>query len=49
MHKTSNWLVLPYELSGFTLDELRENRPETAGLLDKLAPHIPADSKHGAR
>jgi len=49
VHKTNDWLVLPYELSGFTLDELRENRPETAALLDRLAPHVPADGKHGDR
>jgi len=40
VHETSDWLVLPYELSGFSVDELRENRPEMAGLLERLAPHI---------
>jgi hypoxanthine phosphoribosyltransferase len=45
VHKTDDWLVLPYELSGFTIDELRENRPEMAGLFDKLAPHVRADDK----
>lgn len=45
VHKTDDWLVLPYELSGFTIDELRENRPEMAGLFDKLAPHVRADNK----
>ncbi|MGB5624379.1 MAG: phosphoribosyltransferase family protein [Woeseiaceae bacterium] len=45
VHETDDWLVLPYELSGFTIDELRENRPEMAGLFDKLAPHVKADSK----
>ncbi|MGB5256187.1 MAG: phosphoribosyltransferase family protein [Woeseiaceae bacterium] len=49
VHETNDWLVLPYELSGFTLDELRENRPESAALLDRLAPHVPADGKHGDR
>jgi hypoxanthine phosphoribosyltransferase len=28
VHETDDWLVLPYELSGQSLDELRENRPE---------------------
>ena len=41
VHKTSDWLVLPYELSGFSIDELRANRPEMAGLFDRLAPHVP--------
>ena len=45
VHETDDWLVLPYELSGFTIDELRENRPEMAGLFDKLAPHVRADNK----
>lgn len=48
VHETSDWLVLPYELSGFTLDELRQNRPEMAGLLDRLAPHVPANGKRSA-
>ncbi|MCP5091552.1 MAG: hypoxanthine phosphoribosyltransferase [Gammaproteobacteria bacterium] len=42
VHETSDWLVLPYELSGFSIDELRDNRPEMAGLLDRLAPHVKA-------
>jgi hypoxanthine phosphoribosyltransferase len=43
VHKTDDWLVLPYELSGFSIDELRENRPEMLGLFDRLAPHVKAD------
>lgn len=39
VHKTDQWLVLPYELSGFTIDELRVNRPEMSGLLERLEPH----------
>lgn len=44
VHKTSDWLVLPYEMSGFTLDELRENRPEMSSLIDRLAPHVKPES-----
>lgn len=44
VHKTDDWLALPYELSGFSIDELRENRPEMSGLLEKLSPHIKADN-----
>ncbi len=40
VHKTNDWLVLPYELSGFTIEELRKNRPEISGLLDRLAPYV---------
>lgn len=43
VHETRQWLVLPYEMSGFTLAELRENRPEMSALLDRLAPHVKAD------
>ena len=44
VHETTDWLVLPYELSGFTMDELRENRPEMAGLFDRLAPHVKSEN-----
>jgi hypothetical protein len=44
VHETADWLVLPYELSGFTIDELRENRPEMAGLFDRLAPHVKSEN-----
>ena len=39
VHETDDWLVLPYELSGQSLDELRENRPELAGIFDRLEQH----------
>jgi len=40
VHKTSDWLVLPYEMTGFSIEELRANRPEMSGLLERLAPHV---------
>ncbi len=48
VHETNEWLVLPYELSGFSIDELRENRPEMSALIDRLAPHVKTDgaSRH---
>jgi hypoxanthine phosphoribosyltransferase len=49
IHETDDWLVLPYELSGFSIDELRANRPEMAGLLDRLAPHVKTDGEPAAR
>jgi hypoxanthine phosphoribosyltransferase len=42
VHETDDWLVLPYELSGQSLEELRENRPELAGILDRLERHLQA-------
>ena len=43
VHETSDWLVLPYELSGFSVTELQENRPEMADLLKRLASHVKSD------
>jgi len=40
VHETSDWLVLPYELTGLSVDELRENRPELADIVDRLEPLI---------
>ena len=40
VHKTSDWLVLPYELSGLSLDELREHRPELDSIIDRLEPFV---------
>lgn len=40
VHETSEWLVLPYELSGLSLEELRENRPELDDIVDRLQPLI---------
>ncbi len=48
VHETNDWLVLPYELSGYTLDELRANRPEMSGLIDRLAPHVKAAGNTGS-
>ena len=42
VHETDDWLVLPYELSGQSLEELRENRPELAGIFDRLEQRLKA-------
>jgi hypoxanthine phosphoribosyltransferase len=42
VHETDDWLVLPYELSGQSLEELRQNRPELAGTFDRLERHLKA-------
>jgi hypoxanthine phosphoribosyltransferase len=36
VHETTDWLVLPYELTGYSIDELRENRPELRPIIDRL-------------
>ena len=40
VHETQDWLVLPYELTGLSIDELRENRPELGSIIDRLEPLI---------
>lgn len=35
IHETDDWLVLPYELSGLTMDEVRTNKPVVAALIEK--------------
>ncbi len=42
VHETDDWLVLPYELSGQSLEELREYRPELAGIFDRLERQLKA-------
>lgn len=41
VHETADWLVLPYELTGMTIDEIRESRPELADIAERLRPHVP--------
>lgn len=36
VHETRDWLVLPYELSGIGIDELRAHKPEIAPVIDRL-------------
>jgi hypoxanthine phosphoribosyltransferase len=38
VHETQDWLALPYELSGMTLDELLSGRPELADIIYRLEP-----------
>ena len=36
VHRTEDWLVLPYELNGLTLDEIRAHKPFLAPILDGI-------------
>jgi hypoxanthine phosphoribosyltransferase len=38
VHETDEWLVLPYELSGMSVEDLRANRPELGSIIDRLEP-----------
>ncbi len=42
VHETSDWLILPYELSGLSIDELHTHKPELAGIIDRLRPFVDA-------
>lgn len=42
VHETGDWLILPYELSGVDIEELRANKPEIAPVIDRLADLISA-------
>lgn len=42
VHETSDWLSLPYELSGLSIPELREHRPELGTIIDRLEPLLAA-------
>ena len=38
VHETSDWLILPYELTGLSIGELRAERPELEEIIDRLEP-----------
>ena len=42
VHETADWLILPYELSGLSLDELRQHKPEIQPVIDRLAALVEA-------
>ena len=42
VHETKDWLILPYELSGLSIEELRTHKPELAGIIDRLRPFAEA-------
>ncbi len=37
LHKTDRWLVLPYELTGLSMEEIRTSKPWAAPILESLA------------
>ncbi|MDH4073819.1 MAG: phosphoribosyltransferase family protein [Gammaproteobacteria bacterium] len=36
VHETTDWLILPYELAGLSIDELREHKQEILPVIDRL-------------
>lgn len=37
VHETNEWLVFPHELDGLTREEILQNKPEFAAVVDKMA------------
>lgn len=42
VHETADWLILPYELTGLSIAELREHKPEIRPVIDRLDSLIEA-------
>jgi hypothetical protein len=36
VHETADWLILPYELSGLSIEELRNHKPEIQPVVERL-------------
>ncbi len=45
VHETQEWLVLPYELSGLSVDELKTHKPELLPVIDRLRELAPNNDK----
>jgi uncharacterized protein len=45
VHETNEWLVLPYELSGLSVDELKAHKPELLPVIDRLRELAPDAGK----
>lgn len=48
VHETADWLILPYELSGLSIDELRQNKAEIQPVIDRLDALLDARKKNNA-
>ena len=42
VHETKDWLILPYELSGMSIEELHTHKPELSHIIDRLRPFVEA-------
>lgn len=40
VHETGDWLVLPYELTGMSVDEISRLRPELTEIAERLRPFV---------
>ena len=49
LHETDKWLVLPYEMNGLSLDEIRTHKPFLAPLVARLGASMPSTSTQSGR
>ncbi len=49
VHETADWLILPYELSGLSLEELRQHKPEIQPIVDRLSKLVDARRRKSAK
>ena len=42
LHRTDDWLVFPHELTGLSIEEMREHKPELGALMARLEHHLEA-------
>jgi hypoxanthine phosphoribosyltransferase len=47
VHETDDWLVLPYELSGLSPEDVAAHKPAAAGVLDELKDYLRAREDAG--
>ena len=45
LHETEQWLVLPYELTGLTIEEIYQNKVGLGPIFDELKDYLPDSSK----
>jgi hypothetical protein len=48
VRETSDWLILPYELCGMSIEELRENKTEVRPVIDRLEALVESRKKKPA-
>lgn len=41
LHETDHWLVLPYELNGLTVEEIKQHKSGLAPIMEQLGNHLP--------
>jgi len=48
VHETRDWLVLPYELSGLSIEELRLHKPELRSVIERMEKLVGGSAKRSA-